>query len=86
MSSNLLDYDDSINNKNNENYDINKDELKVKNYKFDSVLKWHKDSIDDEYKDRSAEVKLDDVIEINAFGEGHYKTGAFDYIEKLNLI
>lgn len=65
-----------------ETYSI-KDELKAKGYKFDSVLKWHKDSIDDEYKDRSVEVKLDDVIEISAWGEGHYKTGAFDYIEKL---
>lgn len=65
-----------------ETYSI-KDELKAKGYKFDGVLKWHKDSIDDEYKDRSVEIKLDEVCEINVWGEGHYKTGAFDYIDKL---
>ena len=69
-----------------ETYSI-KDDLKAKGYKYDSVLRWHKDAgsalQDVEYSDRSVIVNLDDVIEINAWGKGHYKTGALEYINKV---
>lgn len=65
-----------------ETYSI-KDDLKAKGFKYDSVLRWHKETREEEYVDRLIEVNLDDVIEISAWGIGHYKTGAIDFINDL---
>ena len=58
-----------------ETYSI-KDELKAKGFKYDGILHWHKSTIEEEYIDRTIEVKLNDVIEMNAWGSGHYKENA----------
>ena len=43
---------------------------------------WHKSFKDSEYEDRTVEIELNEVIEFSAWGTGHYKTGAIEYIEK----
>lgn len=60
-----------------------KDELKAAGFIFDYTLKWHKAEVPTEYADRVKEIKMDDIIEFSAWGEGHYKTGAANYIEKM---
>jgi len=59
-----------------------KDELKDAGFKFDYVLLWHK-ADPAGYEDRTLKISLDEVVEINAFGVGHYKEGAKDYVESL---
>ena len=60
-----------------------KDELKAAGFIFDYTLKWHKAEVPAEYADRVKEIKMDDIIDFSAWGEGHYKNGAADYIEKI---
>lgn len=60
-----------------------KDELKAAGFIFDYTLKWHKAEVPAEYADRVKEIKMDDIIEFSAWGEGHYKNGAAEYIEKV---
>lgn len=58
-----------------------KEELKENNFIFNYVLKWHKAEPDPNYN--TIEIKMDDIIDFSAWGEGHYKNGAADYIEKI---
>lgn len=59
-----------------------KDELKQNGFRYDPVLRWHKATKDEKYTDRLIEIKLDDVVEISAWGKGHYKTNAKDIVNK----
>jgi len=59
-----------------------KDELKALGFKFDYTLFWHKEEPAG-YEDRTIKVKVEDVIDFSAWGEGHYKTEAKDFIKKL---
>lgn len=68
-----------------------KEELKEADWKFDSVLLWHK-ADPAGYEDRVIKVSDEEIIEYSAWGEGHFKTGAKEYImqkmlpaEDLNL-
>ena len=56
-----------------------KDELKAAGWKFDSVLLWHK-ADPAGYEDRVIKFYDYELIEYSAWGEGHFKTGAKDYI------
>ena len=56
-----------------------KEDLKAEGWKFDSVLLWHK-ADPAGYEDRVIKVYDNEVIEYSAWGEGHLKTGAKDYI------
>ena len=59
-----------------------KDELKAAGFIFDPVLRWHK-ADPAGYEDRVKKVELGQVIEISAWGEGHYITGAKDFVDNL---
>ena len=59
-----------------------KDELKAAGFIFDPVLRWHK-ADPAGYEDRVKKVELDQVIEMSAWGEGHYISGAKDYVDNL---
>ena len=59
-----------------------KDELKAAGFIFDPVLRWHK-ADPAGYEDRVKKVELDQVIQISAWGEGHYITGAKDFVDNL---
>jgi len=59
-----------------------KDELKARGFKFDYTLKWHRSYPDDEYADRTVEIDLNDIAEINAYGKGHYKDGAAKFVNE----
>lgn len=56
-----------------------KEELKAAGWKFDSVLLWHK-ADPAGYEDKVIKVYDNEVIEYSAWGEGHFKTGAKEYI------
>jgi hypothetical protein len=56
-----------------------KEELKAAGWKFDSVLLWHK-ADPAGYEDRVIKVSDEEIIEYSAWGEGHFKTGAKEYI------
>lgn len=56
-----------------------KDELKAAGWKFDSVLLWHK-ADPAGYEDRVKKFYDYELIEYSAWGEGHFKTGAKDYV------
>lgn len=56
-----------------------KEELKEAGWKFDSILLWHK-ADPAGYEDRVIKILDEDVIEYSAWGEGHFKTGAKEYI------
>ena len=58
-----------------------KEQLKSDGFKYDTVLKWHKSSAEG-YENQTIELNIDEVIEFSAWGEGHYKLGAKDIIEK----
>lgn len=60
-----------------------KEELKKAGFHFDSVLLWHKATKDEQYADRLIEVKFDDIFEWSAWGRGHYKQGAKEFISNL---
>lgn len=60
-----------------------KEELKKAGFRFDSLLLWHKATKDEQYADRLVEVKFDDVFEWSAWGQGHYKQGAKEFISNL---
>ena len=59
-----------------------KDELKECGFRYDPILRWHKAN-PGKYSDRVVEVKLDDVIEMSAWGEGHYLTSAQEFVNNL---
>lgn len=59
-----------------------KDELKQNGFRYDPVLRWHKATKDERYADRLIEIKLDDVVEISAWGKGYYKTDAKNIVDK----
>jgi hypothetical protein len=56
-----------------------KEELKEAGWKFDSVLLWHK-ADPAGYEDRVMKFYDYELIEYSAWGEGHFKTGAKEYI------
>lgn len=56
-----------------------KEELKAAGWKFDSVLLWHK-ADPAGYEDRVKKFYDNELIEYSAWGEGHFKTGAKEYI------
>ena len=56
-----------------------KEELKAAGWKFDSVLLWHK-ADPAGYEDRVHIFYDYEIIEYSAWGEGHFKTGAKEYI------
>jgi hypothetical protein len=56
-----------------------KEELKEAGWKFDPVLLWHK-ADPAGYEDRVHKFYDYEIIEYSAWGEGHYKTGAKNYI------
>jgi len=59
-----------------------KDELKQNGFIYDPVLRWHKATKDEKYADRLIEIRMDDVVEISAWGKGHYKSEAKDIVDK----
>ena len=59
-----------------------KDELKEHGFYYDPILRWHK-ADPGEYKDRCVEVNLDDVVEMSAWGQGHYLTSAQSFVNNL---
>ena len=61
-----------------------KEELKAAGWKFDSVLLWHK-ADPAGYDDRVQKFYDNELIEYSAWGEGHFKTGAKEYIMKKML-
>ena len=63
----------------NDSYNI-KEELKQAGFRFDSMLLWHKATKDEKYIDRLIEINFDDILEMSAWGTGHYKEGAKEYI------
>ena len=67
-----------------ESYSI-KDELKAAGFKYNSTLKWHKAEFDPNYADRLVKVELNQVVEMSAWGQGHYKADAADFINKLTV-
>lgn len=56
-----------------------KEELKEAGWKFDPVLLWHK-ADPAGYEDRVHKFYDYEIIEYSAWGEGHYRTSAKDYI------
>ena len=56
-----------------------KDELKEAGFIYNPVLKWHKAEAGD-YADRVVEINVDEVVEFSAWGEGHFRTGALDFV------
>lgn len=61
-----------------------KEELKEAGWKFDSVLLWHKADPAD-YEDRVIKISDEEIIEYSAWGEGHFKTEAKNYITQKML-
>ena len=59
-----------------------KDQLKEAGFKYDSVLRWHR-ATPEGYEENTIKVNLDDVIEISAWGEGHYLSSAKKFIDNL---
>lgn len=59
-----------------------KDDLKSAGFIYDRVLRWHK-ADPGNYADRVVPVNLSDVIEMSAWGEGHYLTSAQDFVAGL---
>ena len=60
-----------------------KDELKENNFIYDSVLRWHKATKDENYADRLIEVKLSDIAEWSAWGQAHFTSEAKKFIDNL---
>ena len=56
-----------------------KDDLKSSGFIYNPVLKWHKADPGD-YGDRVVEINVDEVVEFSAWGEGHFRTGALDFV------
>lgn len=65
-----------------ESYSI-KDDLKSAGYHFCSILKWHKAEDLGDFSDRVVKIEVSEVAEFNKYGEGHFKTGALEYIENI---
>ena len=59
-----------------------KDELKANDWKFDTVLLWHK-ADPAGYEDRVIKVYVEDVFEFSAWGDGHYRSGAIDIVKNM---
>lgn len=53
-----------------------KEELKTAGFTFDPVLMWHCAAPSAEYISSTIEIKLADIIDFSAWGQGHYKENA----------
>ena len=62
-----------------DSYDV-KDQLKEAGFQFNSSLLWHAAVILEGYEDKIVEIPLDEVVEISAWGEGHYMECAKQYV------
>ena len=62
-----------------DSYDI-KDQLKEAGFQFNSSLLWHAAVILEGYEDKIVEIPLNEVVEISAWGEGHYMECAKQYV------
>lgn len=62
-----------------DSYDI-KDQLKEAGFQFNNSLLWHSAVILEGYEDKIVEIPLDEVVEISAWGEGHYMECAKQYV------
>lgn len=62
-----------------DSYDI-KDQLKEAGFQFNNSLLWHAAVILEGYEDKIVEIPLNEVVEISAWGEGHYIEGAKQYV------
>lgn len=59
-----------------------KDELKENGWRFDTVLLWHK-ADPAGYEDRTIKVDVNEVFSFSAWGEGTYKTNAYQIVRDL---
>lgn len=62
-----------------DSYDV-KEQLKEAGFQFNSSLLWHSAVILEGYEDKIVEIPLNEVVEISAWGEGHYMEGAKQYV------
>ena len=62
-----------------DSYDI-KDQLKEAGFQFNNSLLWHAAVILEGYEDKIVEIPLNEVVEISAWGEGHYMECAKQYV------
>lgn len=62
-----------------DSYDV-KDQLKEAGFQFNSSLLWHSAVILEGYEDKIVEIPLNEVVEISAWGEGHYMECAKQYV------
>ena len=62
-----------------DSYDI-KEQLKEAGFQFNSSLLWHSAVILEGYEDKIVKIPLDEVVEISAWGEGHYMECAKQYV------
>ena len=63
-----------------DSYDV-KETLKDAGFKFNYSLFWHIAEVPEGYEDKVIEVRLDDVVEFSAWGEGHYKMETREQID-----
>lgn len=59
-----------------------KDELKENGWRFDTVLLWHK-ADPAGYEERTIKVDVNEVFSFSAWGEGTYKTNAYQIVRDL---
>lgn len=59
-----------------------KDELKQAGFIYSPILCWHKATKDTEYEENLIEVHFDEVLELSAWGEGHFKSDSKSIVEK----
>lgn len=62
-----------------DSYDI-KDQLKDAGFRFDKVLLWHIAEVPEQYKDSCIEISFSEIGDFSAWGAGHFRIGAKDYV------
>lgn len=63
-----------------DSYDV-KETLKENGFRFNYNLFWHIAEIPVGYEDKVIPIQLEDVVEISAWGEGHYTIGSKEKVE-----
>jgi len=64
----------------NNSYNV-KETLKDEGFRFSSTLMWHCSYIPVGYEDKVIEIKMTDLVEFSAWGEGHYIIGAKEEVD-----
>ena len=66
----------------NDSYDV-KDTLKKDGFHFNQFLLWHIAEVPEQYADKVVSIKLDEVVEMGAWGAGNYLKDARNKVESI---